>query len=89
MKIEIYSLQSNDNDLQALNNSFKSLMQRLADNDCYVIYKTEMDASGAKIKKALATSLSDSDKPDMILVANALTTKDSSSFKELFAGIIT
>lgn len=89
MKIEIYSLQSNNDDLQALNDSFKSVMQRLADNDCYVIYKTEMDASGAKIKKALATSLSDSDKPDMILVANALTTKDSTSFRELFADIVT
>lgn len=89
MNLEIFSLRSSEAEVESLNDSFKETIKMLAQYDHHIIYKTEVDASTSKIKKALLQSLEDSQSPDMIVIANALSTTDASSFKQLLADIIT
>lgn len=88
MNIEIYSIRTKEADTSQLNDSFDSMVASLAKDGLKVIFKTEVDPSGPKISKALQVSTSDSERPDMIVIANALTTTDSGSFRQLFADTI-
>jgi len=83
MKVEIFSINTNAEDVQALNNSFDNIVNKLQQNDLDVIFKTEVDAEADKIKEALKESMEDSESPDMIIIANALTTEGTTSFRKL------
>lgn len=88
MDIEIFSLRSSNEDIEAVGNNLQNISEELAKDGFIITYKTEVDFNRAKIKKALNDSASGDSKPDMIIIANGLTTQDSSSFKKLFADII-
>lgn len=88
MDIEVFSLRSSEEDSQSVSENLKNISDELAKDGFKVKYKTEMDLNKQQIKKALDACVSSETKPDIVVVANALTTCDSSSFKGLFADTI-
>lgn len=88
MDIEVFSLRSSKEDVDAISDNLKNISDELAEDGYIVKYKTEVDINKQRIKKALDTCVSSEDAPEMIVVANALTSKDSTSFRKLFADII-
>ncbi|MCH5300174.1 MAG: class B sortase [Ruminococcus sp.] len=88
MNIELFSLRTSKQDIENINNNLRNISEELAIDGFYVKYKTEVDLNKQRIKKALDSSVESESKPDIIVVANALTSRDSSSFKNLFADII-
>lgn len=89
MKIELYSMRTNKDDLEQLNQSFDEIVSDLLEENIEVTYKTEVSPNSQKVKKALSVSVEDEEKPDMIVIANALNTTSSASFRDLFADAIT
>lgn len=88
MNVEVFSLRTSEQDIKNISDNLRNISEELAKDEFYVKYKTEVDLNKQKIKKALDTSVTSDNKPDIIVVANALTSHDSSSFKKLFADII-
>ena len=88
MNVEVFSLRTSEKDIENISNNLKSISDELAKDEFYVKYKTEVDLNKQRIKKALDSCAESDDRPDIIVVANALTSQDSSSFKKLFADII-
>ena len=88
MDIEIFSLRTTKEDVDAVSDNLKSISEKLADEDFIIKYKTEVNVNKQHIKKALDTCVTSENKPEMIVVANALNTKDSASFRKMFADII-
>ncbi len=88
MDIEVFSLRSSKEDVQSVSNNLKNISDELATDGFIIKFKTEVDLNKQRIKKALDTCVASEEKPDMIVVANALSTKDSTSFRKLFADII-
>lgn len=73
-------------DLSLLFNENKKLINV---EDIVVKYQTNVSPVGIKIDEALDISLNDDSNLDCFIFANALTTKDSASFKNLFYDFIT
>lgn len=88
MDIEVFSLRSSEEDIKSVSSNLKEISDELAKDGFKIKYKTEVDLNKQRIKKALDTCAASESKPDLIVVTNALTTRDSSSFKALFADII-
>lgn len=88
MDIEIFSLRTSSEDLASVGSNLRNISDELAKDGFKITYKTEVDYNKQKIQKALDSSISSEHAPNMILLTNALTTKDSSSFKKLFADTI-
>lgn len=88
MNVEIFSLRTSKQDIENISSNLRNISERLAKDGFYVKYKTEVDVNKQRIKNALNSSIESENKPDIIVVANALTSQDSSSFKNLFADII-
>ncbi len=88
MNIEVFSLRSSEEDIKSVSDNLEKITEELAKDGFVLKYKTEVDVNRQRIKKALETSVASENKPDMIVVANALTSCDSSSFKTLFSDII-
>lgn len=88
MDIEVFSLRSSEEDLRSVSDNLKNISDELAKDGYKIKYKTEVDLNKQRIKKALDTCASSESKPNIVVVTNALTTCDSTSFKGLFADII-
>ena len=88
MNIEVFSLRSSEEDTKSVSDNLGKITEELAKDGFVLKYKTEVDVNRQRIKKALETSVASENKPDIIVVANALTSCDSSSFKTLFSDII-
>ena len=88
MNIEVFSLRSSQEDINSVSDNLERISDELAKDGFIIKYKTEVDISKQRIKKAISASAESDSKPDMIVIANALSSCDSSSFKTLFADII-
>lgn len=88
MDIEVFSLRSSKEDVDSISDNLKNISDELAKDGFIIKYKTEVDINKQRIKKALDTCVSSENKPNMVVVANALNSTDSSSFRKLFADII-
>lgn len=84
---ELFFVRGGD-DFDKLSESFNDIAKTLYHNDYKVKYQTNITGNSKKINTALETSLSDNDLSCFIF-ANALDTKDSTSFKNQFSEFIT
>ena len=84
MKCELFSVRANKSDVEILDSKITQLAGELKKNGCNLLYKTEIEPYDDAVEQALKNSLESSDKPELIIVANALNTKDRASFIRLF-----
>ncbi len=84
MDIEILSVSKRDNSYE-LSRRKGEIREKLQSIGCNLTYINEVKLRPLSIKSAVQTSADNPEKPDVIIIANALSTKDSSSFKKYFA----
>lgn len=84
MDVEILSVNKNDNSFE-LSQKSDEIRSKLQSLGCSLTYINSLPLKSAKIKSAVDVSASNPEKPDIIIIANALTTQDSTSFKKYFA----
>lgn len=85
MRIELFSLRRSAEEVAEFNNRAKSLFSRLdADTTAHVVLKTEVDRNPKKLAQTFSASLESDDTLDGYIFVNALDTKDSTSFVDLF-----
>ncbi len=89
MKCELFSARSSEEEVEIINLKTNALITSLKKHGCSLLYKTEVDLNPENIEKALKNSASSSDPPELIIIANALSTTDRSSFLTLFEQSIT
>ena len=80
---EIFSIRKNKADFEALQESFDSIYDTLAEQGVEVRFRTEISADPKKLCAAVSASVQ-ANAAKLYLFANALNTSDSSSFKSLF-----
>lgn len=87
MDIEILSVNKRDNsyELSQRTDEIRSKLRTMGYNLTYV---NDISLKPAKIRSAIEASASNPEKPDVIIIANALSTKDSESFRRAFAETI-
>lgn len=89
MRTELYSVRSSAEEVDYINRNLKAIVTKLHEvTGVKVLFKTEIDQSPRKIKSELLSSFSAQNPPELYVFANALSTKDISSFYELFAPFI-
>lgn len=89
MRTELYSVRSSAEEIDYINRNLKAIVTKLHETTgVKVLYKTEIDQNPRKIKSELLSSFSAQNPPELYVFANALSTKDISSFYELFAPFI-
>lgn len=84
MDIEILSVSKRDNSYE-LSRRKGEIRDKLQSIGCNLTYINEVKPKPMSIKSAVEASVNNPEKPDIIIIANALSTKDSSSFKNYFA----
>lgn len=83
MRIEILSLSRKDG-FSTLEKRFDELSGKLSDCGCTLTYIKSAARKSGKIKAAVNKIAVSSEKPDAIIIADALPSGDSSSFKKYF-----
>ncbi len=85
---ELYSVRSNQQDLDVFNEKIDDIASLLYERDIRVLYNTEIDPSAKAFSKALNEAETSAEAPDYYIFVNALDSQDSSSFKSLFYDFI-
>ena len=80
---ELFSIRKSKLDFDVLSTDFDFITTVLAEQGIIVRYKTDVSADPKRISEAVAASL-EGDPSELYLFVNALSTSDSSSFKNLF-----
>lgn len=89
MRIELFSLRRSAEEALEFNNHAKSVFSRLdSDTTAHVVLKNEVDRNPKKLKEAFTLSVESDDSMDGYIFVNALDTKDSSSFVDLFTPLV-
>lgn len=89
MRTELFSVRQSTEELSLLNRELKKIVTDLDEKaSLRVLFKTEIDCNPKKIKKDLISSLVSDNPPELYIYANALDTKDSSSFRRLFEPVL-
>ncbi|MBQ2825030.1 MAG: class B sortase [Clostridia bacterium] len=89
MRIELFSLRRSAEEVAEFDNHSKSIFSRLdADTTAHIILKTEVDRNPKKLAQTFASSLESDDTLDGYIFVNALDTKDSTSFVDLFTPLV-
>lgn len=84
MDIEILSVNKRDNSYE-LSQRTDEIRAKLRSMGYNLTYVNNVSLKPGKIKSAVEASVSNPEKPDVIIIANALSTKDSESFRKIFA----
>ena len=84
---ELFSIQKNTQDAQALKAAETEVSAALSSAGVELKHTTEIDANPKKLEQAVSKLLSDGD-TEMFLFVNALDTADGSSFRKLFYRMI-
>ncbi len=84
MDIEILSVNKNDS-FYELSQRTDEIRKKLQESGCNLTYVNKVPLKPGKIRAAVDSSASNPEKPDVIIIANALSTTDSASFKKYFA----
>ncbi|MBQ4105397.1 MAG: sortase [Clostridia bacterium] len=89
MRTELFSVRSSTDEVALLNRELRTIVTDL-DNKASirVLFKTEIDCNTRVIKNDLMSSLASDNPPELYIYANALCTKDSSSFRKLFTPVV-
>ena len=89
MRTELYSLRSSAEELSYINDNLRPIVTALSkDANIKVLFKTEIDRNPKKIKTDLFESYESPNPPELQIFANALDTKDNTSFCSLFMPFI-
>lgn len=72
MNIEIYSIRTDEEAMQMLNNELSDISSALESSGSRLLYKTEMDCDSTKLLEGLAQSFASKDNIDTVIIANAL-----------------
>ncbi len=89
MRTELYSVRSSERDMALLSRNLHDIVSALQEREgIKVLFKTEIDCSPKKIGADLIESFEADNPPEFYIFANALETKDNSSFVRLFAPFI-
>lgn len=84
MDIEILSVSNKDNSLE-LSEQTDIIRSNLQNQGFNLTYVNKVALKPNKIKIAVDASASNPEKPDVIIIANALSSTDSTSFRKMFA----
>lgn len=87
VKIEIISVKNKDKSFGPAEYT-EEMREKLSKCGFSLTYINKTDLKPQKIKAALNESAARSDKPDIAVITNALTTTDSKSFKKYFAEVV-
>lgn len=85
---EIYSVLKNETDAQEFDKHLDDISDVLNKKNIRILYNTNIKPNSKTIAKALSSSEESSDAPNYNIFVNAIDTKDSKSFKELFYAFI-
>lgn len=89
MRVELFSLRRSAEEVAELNNNAGIIYDRLdKDTNTHIISKTEVDRYPKTIADAFTYNLELDDALEGYIFANAIDTKDSSSFVDLFSPIM-
>lgn len=89
MRTELYSVRSSKEDVAILASNQSKIVSRLNKKErIKVLYKTEINWNPRNIKTELIAGFETDNPPEFYIFANALETKDNSSFVHLFAPFI-
>ncbi len=89
MRTEIYSLRSAKEEILYIEQNKRNIVKAMdKDASIRVLFKTEIDATPKKIRNEFVDTFNADNPPEFNIYANALDTKDSSSFRRLFTPLI-
>lgn len=89
MRTELYSVRSDNDEVAYINNNLKGIATAINEKSgIKILFKTEIDCNAKKIKTDLYESFEASNPPEFHIFANALDSKDISSFYALFSPFI-
>ncbi len=89
MRTELFSLRRSPEEVAELNRCTNNAFRRLDDEEkVHVISKTEVDRNPKKLAEAFSVSIENDDTLDGYIFANAVDTRDSTSFIELFTPLM-
>lgn len=89
MKCELFSMLSSVEEVEGLNSDVYRLLSELKGYNLDLAYKTEIKLDEHSLENALNSVSSSEDRPEVIFIANALSTTDNSSFIDLLRQTIT
>ncbi|MBQ9742258.1 MAG: sortase [Ruminococcus sp.] len=89
MRTELFSVRSSPEEVALLDKNIKKIVTDLDHKSSIrVLFKTEINRDPRAIKKDLMSSLVSDNPPELYIYANALSTKDSASFRRLFTPLL-
>lgn len=85
---ELFSVQTNEMDIAAVDKKKDSIAAALYERDIRVMYTTDIEPSAKEFSKVLLGAQNNPDSPDYYIFLNALDSQSPDSFKALFYNFI-